>query len=401
MSARPDYTLVDTPAAFRDAAGALEHGRGPFAVDTERASSFRYGDRAFLVQVHRRGAGTFLIAPEGHRDAVRASFAPVLNGAEWIIHAAGEDLRSLAHLGLHPGVLFDTELASRIAGFDRPNLAAMVERFVGVELEKGHGHEDWSRTPLPASWQEYAALDVEYLNELAEALTEQLDADGKLGWAYQEFDHLIAAYSRAPRPEKTWRDIKGLSTLRDQSSLQVARELWQAREQLSKDRDISPGRLLSNRALVDIARAEPATPHDLSRAIGRSAIPPREARRWLSVVERALASEPANWPQRRVTRTDAAPSKSGWERHYPESWRMLQLCREAIADAAATMDLQPEILLSPANLREAVWNAPAHGPAWDTHQAAQVLETTGARPWQVGVAAPILSAAHASMVAQG
>ena len=81
MSGRIDYRLVDTPDAFVHAAEALERGRGPFAVDTERASSFRYGERAFLVQVRRRGAGTFLIAPEGHREAARATFAPVLNDA--------------------------------------------------------------------------------------------------------------------------------------------------------------------------------------------------------------------------------------------------------------------------------------------------------------------------------
>ena len=398
MSARLDYRLVDTPAAFREAAGALAPGRGPFAVDTERASSFRYGNRAFLVQVARRGAGTFLIAPEGHRDVVREIFAPVLGGQEWIIHAAGEDLRSLALLGLHPGILFDTELASRIVGHDRPNLAAMVERFVGVELEKGHGHEDWSRTPLPKSWQDYAALDVEYLHELAEALTEVLDAQGKLHWAFDEFAHLIAVYSKTPYPEKTWRDMKGLASVRDQSGLQVARELWHAREEISEQRDIAPGRLLPNRALLAIALAEPDSPHGLTRAIGGKGMPSRDVRRWLGVVERALSADPATWPRRRDPRENGTPSKSGWERHYPESWQMLQLCREDIAASAEDLDIRPEILLTPAILRETVWNAPDKAPAWDTHQAATALEKAGARPWQIQITAPILAAAHAEML---
>ena len=398
MSARLNYRLVDTPAAFREAAGALANGRGPFAVDTERASSFRYGNRAFLVQVARRDAGTFLIAPEGHRDEVREIFAPVLGGQEWIIHAAGEDLRSLALLGLRPGILFDTELASRIVGYDRPNLAAMVERFVGVELEKGHGHEDWSRTPLPKSWQDYAALDVEYLHELAEALTEVLDAHGKLHWAFEEFAHLIAVYSKTPYPEKTWRDMKGLASVRDQSGLQVARELWHAREEISEQRDISPGRLLPNRALLDIALAEPDSPHGLTRAIGGKGMPSRDVRRWLGVVERALAADPATWPRRRDPRANGTPSKSGWERLYPESWQMLQLCREDIAASAEDLDIRPDILLTPAILRETVWNAPDKAPAWDTHQAAAALEKAGARPWQVQITAPILAAAHAEML---
>lgn len=398
MSARLDYRLVDTPAAFREAAGSLARGRGPFAVDTERASSFRYGNRAFLVQVARRGAGTFLIAPEGHRDEVREIFAPVLGGQEWIIHAAGEDLRSLALLGLHPGILFDTELASRIVGYDRPNLAAMVERFVGVELEKGHGHEDWSRTPLPKSWQDYAALDVEYLHELAEALTEVLDAHGKLHWAFEEFAHLIAVYSKTPYPEKTWRDMKGLASVRDQSGLQVARELWHAREEISEQRDIAPGRLLPDRALLAIALAEPDSPHGLTCAIGSKSMPSRDVRRWLDVVQRALSADPATWPRRGDPRANSTPSKSGWERHYPESWRMLQLCREDIAASAEDLDIRPDILLTPAILRETVWNAPDKAPAWDTHQAATALENAGARPWQIQLTAPILAAAHAEML---
>ena len=398
MSARLDYRLVDTPAAFREAASALTRGRGPFAVDTERASSFRYGNRAFLVQVARRGAGTFLIAPEGHRDAVREIFTPVLGGQEWVIHAAGEDLRSLALLGLHPGILFDTELASRIVGYDRPNLAAMVERFVGVELEKGHGHEDWSRTPLPRSWQDYAAFDVEYLHELAEALTEVLDAHGKLHWAFEEFAHLIAVHTKAPYPEKTWRDMKGLASVRDQSGLQVARELWHAREEISEQRDIAPGRLLPNRALLAIALAEPDSPHGLTRAIGGKGMPARDVRRWLGVVERALSADPATWPRRKDPRANSTPSKSGWERHYPESWQMLQLCREDISASAEDLDIRPDILLTPAILREAVWNAPDKGPAWDTHQAATALEKAGARTWQIQITAPIVAAAHAEML---
>ena len=274
----------------------------------------------------------------------------------------------------------------------------MVERFVGVELEKGHGHEDWSRTPLPKSWQDYAALDVEYLHELAEALTEVLDAHGKLHWAFEEFAHLIAVYSKTPYPEKTWRDMKGIASVRDQSGLQIARELWHAREEISQQRDIAPGRLLPNRALLDIALAEPDSPHGLTRAIGGKGMPSRDVRRWLGVVERALAADPATWPRRRDPRANGTPSKSGWERHYPESWQMLQLCREDIAASAEDLDIRPNILLTPAILRETVWNAPDKAPAWDTHQAAAALEKAGARPWQVQITAPILAAAHAEML---
>ena len=127
-------------------------------------------------------------------------------------------------------------------------------------------------------------------------------------------------------------------------------------------------------------------------------MPSREVRRWLGVVERALAADPATWPRRKDPRANGTPSKSGWERHYPESWQMLQLCREDIAASAEDLDIRPDILLTPAILRETVWNAPDRAPAWDTHQAATALETAGARPWQIQITAPILAAAHAEML---
>ena len=182
--------VLSTPADFSAAATALAAGQGPVAIDTERASGFRYDDRAFLVQIRRRDVGTLLLDPEGVRPAFTQAFAPVLNGLDWIIHAAPSDLPSLAWLGLYPGTLFDTELAGRLAGFDHVNLAAMTEMLLDVHLAKGHGAEDWSQRPLPADWLAYAALDVELLLELGDTMAEVLDAQGKLDWATQEFDHI-------------------------------------------------------------------------------------------------------------------------------------------------------------------------------------------------------------------
>lgn len=395
MTGRVEYELVDEPEQFRLAAEKLAHGRGPFAVDTERASSFRYGNRAFLVQISRRGAGTFLVAPEGHRAKTEAMFAPVLNGQDWIIHAASEDLLSLAQLGLYPGRLFDTELASRIAGFARPNLAAMVQYFLGMELEKGHGHEDWSRTPLPTSWQDYAALDVLFLHDLAEALAEHLDIAGKLGYAEQEFDYLIHKYALSAPPERTWREVKGVSAVRSSSGLQVAKELWRARDAIGQETDTSPGRVLSNRAIVDIARAEPASAAELSAAV-HERLPGKRARQWQQVVEDALATDRSTWPTRHSPAAEAVPpARSTWERHYPHSWTVLQVSRTGITDLASALTMQPEVLLTPSTLREVAWEAPSSGPAWDTDLAARRLSSAGARPWQVSLTAPIVARAHA------
>ena len=168
----PAGGVPDVAVAADEIAGAAEmlaRGTGPFAVDAERASGFRYSNRAYLIQIRRSGAGTVLIDPVNHGGSpidVLKPLADVLGEDEWILHAADQDLPCLAEVGLRPAALYDTELAGRLAGFDRVNLAAMVERLLGLVLTKGHGAADWSQRPLPEAWLNYAALDVEVLIEL-------------------------------------------------------------------------------------------------------------------------------------------------------------------------------------------------------------------------------------------
>ena len=143
-------------------------------MDAERASGFRYSNRAYLVQIRRAGAGTVLIDPVSHGgDSVEvlAPVAEVLADDEWVLHAADQDLPCLAEIGIRPSALYDTELAGRLANYDRVNLAAMVQRLLGLQLTKGHGAADWSKRPLPEEWLNYAALDVEVLVDLREALS--------------------------------------------------------------------------------------------------------------------------------------------------------------------------------------------------------------------------------------
>src|SRR5690625_3393591 len=157
-----------TPGQIDAAAQKLAGGRGPFAVDAERASGFRYSNRAYLIQIKRAGAGTVLIDPVGSGEDPAVLLRPVaevLDDDEWILHAADQDLPCLAEVGMWPKALYDTELAGRLAGFDRVNLAAMVQRLLGLGLAKGHGAADWSKRPLPADWLNYAALDVEVRSE--------------------------------------------------------------------------------------------------------------------------------------------------------------------------------------------------------------------------------------------
>src|SRR6478672_4763285 len=207
-----------TVSEIRAAAELLASGHGPFAVDAERASGFRYSNRAYLVQIHRDGAGTVLIDPVSHGTDPIATLAPVadvLATDEWVLHAADQDLPCLAEIGMRPPKLYDTELAGRLAGFDRVNLATMVERLLGLGLKKGHGAADWSNRPLPPEWLNYAALDVEVLVELRAAIAEQLEAAGKTEWAAQEFAHLVERATVVPPPRaEPWRRTSGLHAVR-------------------------------------------------------------------------------------------------------------------------------------------------------------------------------------------
>ena len=125
----------------------------------------------------------------------------------------------------------------------------MVERLLGLTLEKGHSAADWSTRPLPRSWLAYAALDVEVLVELRDLLEAELAAAGKLDWAREEFAAVAAAPPPPPRAEP-WRRTSGIHRVRGRRALAVVRELWEARDALARQRDIAPGRVLPDSAIV-------------------------------------------------------------------------------------------------------------------------------------------------------
>src|ERR1700744_184975 len=259
--------LSVTARQISAAAELLAGGRGPFAVGGERASGVRYSNRAYLIQIRRAGAGTVLIDPVSHGgDAltVLRPVAEVLATDEWILHAADQDLPCLAEVGMRPPALYDTELAGRLAGFDRVNLAAEAQRLLGVGLAKGHGAADWSKRPLPPAWLNYAALDVEVLIELRDAIAGVLAEQGKTGWAAEEFDYLRGVGQAPPATRRDrWRRTSGIHKVRDQRGLSAVRELWTVRDEIAQRRDIAPGRILPDSAIIDAATADPKSRDDL------------------------------------------------------------------------------------------------------------------------------------------
>lgn len=382
--------LLSTPAQFEASADLLAGGSGPFAIDTERASGFRYDDRAFLIQIRRRGAGTLLLDPESFRPELSRALGPVINGQEWIIHAAATDLPSLAWLDLRPGTLFDTELAGRLAGFEHVNLAAMVNQIFDLNLLKGHGAEDWSHRPLPDNWLNYAALDVEMLLELADVMAEILDSQGKLRWAEQEFDHIRTQFADITDPPSlTWTDMKGVGTLKHPEQLVVAREMWMERDSFASARDLAAGRVLSNKVIVETARVLPRSPRDLARVKGFPGRNATAVKKWMRVINRALASPKHSWPHP-LPRQQGVPDRRYWSSFHPGEYEVLQGVRADIDDLGAELNIPGENLIQPASLRAIVWMATNTGEVYDHESLMGALRGYEVRPWQVEQITPIL-----------
>lgn len=376
--------MVTDDAELRRASALIAGGSGPFGVDTERASGFKYSNRAYLVQVFRRGAGTFLFDPLGITDF--SPLAQALAGDEWVLHAADQDLPSLAEIGLVPERLFDTELASRLLGLERVGLGAVTHELLGIELAKAHSASDWSTRPLPEPWLEYAALDVALLPDLRDAVEERLESAGKRQFAEQEFE---AVRLKEPKPKAAdpWRKLSGGNQLRAPRQLAMARELWTARDDFARAKDVAPGRLLPDASIIAAVTANPRSAGELaSLKTFRGRASRSELDRWWKAILRGKTTEDLPGPKKREPGT--IPSHRGWAQRHPEAADRLVELRAVVTAEAERQHMPPENLIAPALVRELAW-APPTDPS--PEGVANRLADLGARPWQLALVAPILS----------
>ena len=326
-----------------------------------------------------------------------------LGDVEAVLHAASQDLPCLAEIGYQPRELFDTELAGRLLGYPRVALGTMLEEVLGFRLAKEHSAADWSVRPLPAEMLKYAALDVEVLTELRDALADQLREQGKTEWARQEFAAIAAAPPPPPRPDP-WRRTSGIHRVRTRRALAVVRELWQTRDEIARDADLSPRRVLSDQAIVDAARAEAAKPPPTGRPqLDRiSGFHARYARkysdRWVAAVLRARQLDDADLPEVAGAATAPGPPPAHrWAERDPVAAARLAAARETVSALAAAHRLPVENLLPPDALRRLAWEPPVPATQ-DTIAAA--LRTSGARPWQAELTAGPLAEAFAAATAE-
>ena len=379
--------VTETAASLAEVVARFAAGSGPVAVDAERASGYRYSQRAYLVQLRREGSGSALIDPIACPDL--SLLSKVLRGDEWVLHAASQDIPCLAEVGMVPPAVFDTELAGRLAGFERVGLGAMVENVLGLRLEKGHSAADWSTRPLPESWLVYAALDVEVLLELRDALEAELASQGKLAWAHEEFEAVRLAPPAGPRLDP-WRRTSGIHRLRSRRQLAGVRAMWEVRDQMARRRDTAPGRILPDAAIISAVTAAPATTGDLMALPvfgGRSTR--RHVDTWWGALQSAAGMSDEQLPQP-VPTGDGPPAANRWAERDPVAARRLTRARMAVTAIAEQNTMPAENLLPPDALRRVVWTPPE---PIDVDAVRAALLGHGARSWQVALTATALAAA--------
>jgi ribonuclease D len=386
-----NVVLIESSKDLLEAIATLEKSEGPFALDAERASGFKYFQSAYLIQIHRAGSPIYLVDPQAvlvDQGAIAFSkLSELLATDEWVLHAASQDIPCLRELGLNPVTVFDTELGSRLAGLSRVGLGAVTEHFLKIRLAKEHSAVDWSARPLKADWLNYAALDVDVLLELRASLLELLEAQGKLDWARQEFETVAAMAPKEPKVDK-WRGMSGLHQVKDTRLLAIARDLWLAREALAEKLDVSPGRLIPDSSIVFIAMNPVKTKPELASSKSFSGRASRSyLDTWWLALSNALTTR--DLPVAKLPAT-GIPNHRTWATRFPEADARLRSVRPVIAELAEKLAVPVENLLTPDYLRQVCFSPPETVTAVSI---AQQLSQTGARKWQIDLVADVVAKA--------
>lgn len=329
--------LIRSSTGVREVAEVLAEVR-LFAADTEAAGYHRYHDRICLLQLSTREQ-TFLVDTLAVEEL--AELAPLFASRdhEVILHDADYDLRLLARdFGIQVGGLFDTKLAAQLLGEPAIGLGALVEKYVGLKLDKKHQRADWAQRPLPADMLAYAAEDTRHLPALRDRLKEALEQAGRLHWAEEEFALREAARweNGADDPDSYLR----LKNTRDLAPRQLAalRELYEWREEIARRRDVATFRVVGNEVLIAIARALPRGARQLARVEGvPSSIGDRYGEEMSGAVARALALPESQLPIRERPPRRPPPD--------PEFEEQVERLKRARDEAASRLGLDRGFLM--------------------------------------------------------
>ena len=264
---------IDSPTKFSAMVDRIA-GAPLLAADTEAAGYHRYKDTVCLIQLSTR-SDTFIVDALAVREL--GELAKVLHDqtTEAVFHDADYDLRLLRRdFGLSIKRLFDTKIAAQFLGEPAIGLGALAEKYLGVVLEKKHQRADWAQRPLPQDMLEYAAEDTRHLPALRDELERKLVEAGRLNWALEEFGIVQETRWQDGADEMdAYQRIKGARDLTPRQ-LAILRELHAWRELAAEARDVATFRIISNEALLELARMTPASLGELGsiKGVGASLI---------------------------------------------------------------------------------------------------------------------------------
>ena len=375
--------LVETSEGLGEVLSQLKSGSGPIAIDAERASGYKYSARAYLIQIKRNGGGLHLIDPIAvGQSPYWAEMSDAFADQEWIIHASTQDLACLREVGINPQIIFDTELAGRIAGCERVGLGPLTEQLLDVTLAKEHSAVDWSLRPLRPEWLNYAALDVELLVELRDEIEKLLIANKKLEWAKQDFAAILKSPPPPPRKDP-WRRTSGIHKIRDLTALAIIRSLWAARNEYAKEIDLAPGRVFNDETLVLIATKPPKGFGDFKKALlRRTRLTSMPFEEWFELFEAAQQLTGDELPKLRMP-SEGLPAPKMWQSRNPLGYARLTHARAAVLECAAENLMPAENLISPEAVRRVCWPTPPAEVADRMKFVASELAEFGARSWQI------------------
>jgi ribonuclease D len=305
------------------------------ALDTEGASFHRFVDRIYLLQLSTREQ-TAIIDPIPIGTPPRLGALLEGRDVEVVFHDADYDLRLLQQdYGWHVRNIFDTRVAAQLLGLRAFGLAALLERYFGVKLDKKHQRADWSMRPLTQGMLDYAAQDTIHLLELRDRLKHDLEHAGRWEWAREEFALLEGTKWGDEDPANSFLRLKGARDL-TRRELAVLRELVPWRDSIARQLDRATFRVVGNEQLLEIARQQPATREALGAIKGmpRGILESRGAE-VLDAVRRALAVPEAELPR--------FPKAPRWDRD-PEFDARVSALKTVRDETATRLDLDPGVL---------------------------------------------------------
>ena len=378
-----NFELIDNQESLINCCNNLEKDEQPYAIDAERASGFKYSQRAYLLQISSATSDIYLIDPTSIKDLT--PLRQLLNNKSWILHAATQDLPCLFELELTPGEIFDTELAARLLSLPHVGLGGLLEDELQITLDKEHSAADWSKRPLPQDWLVYAALDVEFLHQLRKSLKQKLIDNNKLNLAQQEFKALCSWQSPGLRNDP-WRRTSGMHELRGGQDSAIVRQIWLKRDEIAQQRDIAAGRVLNDAGIVEIAAKKPKTVQELKDLASIKYRPAKnDAEIWFEQLQIALQLGPDQWPVKQKG-AESYPAPKSWLEKRPEAYHRLQFVKAQLHKLSEELLIPVEHLCSPDLVKKWCWDKP-------TDQLETIndwLISQGARDWQAQNLAPVL-----------